>query len=94
MEDAQQAVALAVARLARDLDCPATQIEVVAVEPVTWPNSALGCSEPGMMYMQVLTPGYRLRLRCNGEEHLLHTDRGRRVVRCLDGGTDGGATLL
>jgi hemin uptake protein HemP len=35
-----------------------------------------------MMYMQVITPGYRVTLEHDGQHYTLHTDRGRRAVRC------------
>lgn len=36
-----------------------------------------------MMYMQVLTPGYRVTLKHQGQRHVVHTDRaGTRAVRC------------
>ena len=32
-------------------------IRIVRAEHVTWSDSSLGCPEPGMMYVQVLTTG-------------------------------------
>jgi hypothetical protein len=31
---------------------------VVQAEAVTWPDGALGCPEPGIVYTQALVPGY------------------------------------
>lgn len=86
IEEPQEAIAIAVATLARELGCAMAEIAVAEVRPVTWPNGALGCPRPGMMYTQVLTPGYQIRLVRGQQEYLLHTDRGHRAVRCPDGG--------
>jgi hypothetical protein len=75
-------IRVAIETLARELGCEVEQIVVVESTPVTWRTSALGCPRPGRMYLQVLTPGYRVRLAHAGREYTLHTDRGRRAIRC------------
>ena len=87
MEGAESVVALAVTTLANELGCAPDQIVVDETTSTTWRTSALGCPQPDMMYAQVLTPGFRIRLRYAGQEYLMHTDRGRRAVRCA-GATD------
>ncbi len=82
MDTETNAILLAVETLARDLGCPAGQIVVHEVRSVTWRTSALGCPRAGMMYLQVLTPGYRVRLAHGGREFIVHTDQGRRAIRC------------
>jgi hypothetical protein len=77
---------LAIDLLARELHCTPADIVIVELSPVTWPNSALGCPKPGMMYLQVLTPGYRVRLAHGKHEYIVHTDRGHRAIRCPQGG--------
>lgn len=72
---------LCVASLATQLAIPADQVQVLAVEAVEWPDTSLGCPEPGMMYAQVITPGYRVRLRAGEATYILHTD-GKRTVAC------------
>ena len=76
------AIRVAVETLARELGCQPEHIIVRESTPVTWRTSALGCPRPGMMYLQVLTPGYRVRLVHDGQEYLLHTDQGQRAIRC------------
>lgn len=72
---------LAVAHLAQLLGVSPDAITVVSVEEVTWPDTSLGCPQPGMMYTQVLTPGYRLVLEAGGKTYEYHAGRGR-VVSC------------
>lgn len=44
-------------------------VTVVSAEPVTFPNGGLGCPEPGMMYTDVLTPGYRVVVEAGGRQY-------------------------
>lgn len=68
--------------LARRKGVDKSEITVVKVEAVDWPDTSLGCPQPDMMYAQVITPGYRIVLSCAGETHVYHSDRGTRVVYC------------
>ncbi len=83
-------VDLAIAVLAGERGIPATEIEVVRVEPREWPNSSLGCPEPGRAYLDVITPGYAITLRVRGGGALYeyHSDEVRLVVRCQGGSGD------
>jgi len=58
------------------------EIEVVSVERVTWPDTSLGCPEPGKMYAQVLTPGYRIVLKAGGKTYEYHTDTRSHFTIC------------
>lgn len=82
-EDAvEYLVQLASADLAAVLGIEGEDIKLVEVEPVQWRDTSLGCPKPGMMYAQVITPGYRLTLEVDGQPHVYHTDGGKLVVRC------------
>jgi hypothetical protein len=65
-------VALAVTDLAERLAVPESEIEVVSAQPVTWPDSSLGCPEPGMQYAQVMTDGARIELASGGTTYSYH----------------------
>jgi hypothetical protein len=75
--------------LSLQLNIPSEQIKVISVEQVTWPDAGLGCSQPGVAYIQVLTPGYLIQLDVNGKIYVYHTDTSDRVVRCKDLGNPG-----
>ncbi len=47
----------------------------------TWPDTSLGCPQKGMMYAQVITPGFRVVLAVNDQDYEYHTDNAR-VVLC------------
>ena len=46
----------------------AGDITVLEAKAVTWPNGALGCPQPGMMYTEMIVPGYRVIVQAGGEE--------------------------
>lgn len=50
------------------------------VEPVTWPDSSLGCRQPGIQYLQVLTPGYRIEFQGAQGNYLVHVAANRAIV--------------
>jgi hypothetical protein len=56
-------------------------IELVGLESVDWPDAALGVPEEGVLYAQMITPGYRVTLRAGGRTLEYHTDTGNRIVR-------------
>ncbi len=79
---AEGVVNLAKADLAQRKGIDKDEIVVVAVDAVDWPDTSLGCPEPGMMYAQVITPGYKILLSYAGEIYQYHSDKVDRVVYC------------
>lgn len=75
-------VRAAIAAYAASLDLPIDAVTLLSAEPVTWPDGSLGCPEPGMQYIQVLTEGFRVRLEAQGQRAEFHTDRGSQVLHC------------
>jgi hypothetical protein len=65
-------IAAAVADLAQRIGVDAAAITVVSAEAVEWSDGSLGCPQPGMAYLQVITPGYRLVLAANGQQYNYH----------------------
>jgi len=70
-----------VADLARS---SAASVQVVSVEGVDWSDSSLGCPKAGMMYAQVITPGYKIVLEAAGRTYEFHTTQNPEgpLVRC------------
>jgi len=71
----EQPVARAKADLAGRLDIEIDAIETLEARFVTWPNGAIGCPKPDMMYTQALVPGYRILLRTESGTHAYHGAR-------------------
>lgn len=76
-------IADARADLAGRVSAASGTISVKSAEPVEWSDTALGCPKPGIVYAQVITPGYRIVLEANGTEYDYHTDNAR-VELCQD----------
>jgi hypothetical protein len=68
--------------LANELEVDAGAVTLVQVQQVDWPDSSLGCPQPGGTYLQVITPGYRIELDAQGRRYMYHTDRQTTLVRC------------
>ncbi len=68
--------------LAKQLSVTVDQITVVSVTPMEWPDSSLGCPQPGMAYSQIVTPGYRIILSQGQKQYDYHTDRSATIVLC------------
>lgn len=74
-------VAQARADLAKRLGAAADAIALHKAEARDWPDTALGCPEPGKMYAQVITPGFVVVLESAGREYSYHSD-GARIFWC------------
>lgn len=82
---ARQAVEAALTDAARRLNVPQAQLRVEQVDARDWPDTSLGCPQPGMMYAQVITPGYLAVISGAGRRLEYHTDTRGRVVLCRQG---------
>jgi len=87
-----EVLALVQRDLARRVDLTEDQIRVVSIKAVQWPDSSLGCPKPGMMYAQVITPGYEIVLQAGGQEFTYHTGADSFVL-CTEGSETGGAGM-
>ena len=63
-------------------NCKGIDKEQIAVAAVNWPDTSLGCPEPGMVYAHVVTRGYRILLSYDGRIYEYHSDQGDRVIYC------------
>ena len=74
-------VGAAQTRLARTLNLKASQIKLVSIEPVSWPDSCLGLPGPEEMCAEMITDGYRVVLSVNGQNYPYHTDQTGQNMR-------------
>ena len=68
--------------LAKRLSISVSQINLVDAKAVVWPDSSLGCPQPGMAYADVITPGYLIILNADDKEYEYHASRGSLVIYC------------
>lgn len=68
--------------ISRALVAQPGQFTIDRFEPVQWSDSSLGCREPGKMYGQAITPGYRIEVTINGQKKQVHSDLAGRAIVC------------
>ena len=68
--------------LAQRLSISVTLISLVEAMEVEWSDSSLDCPQPGMDYLQVLTPGYRILLEANTQVYEYHSNRDAYFIYC------------
>jgi hypothetical protein len=73
--------------LAAELDLTPEQVAVTGIEPVDWPDTALGCPLPNFDYASKVTPGYRVTLSVDGVDYAVHMARDGTAVVCSTDGT-------
>lgn len=59
--------------LAKRLKLQAQEIKLIESQPTMWPDAALGMPEPGKMYAQVITSGFRVTLAARNTRYLYVT---------------------
>jgi hypothetical protein len=85
--EAATVVAAAKSQLAAEQGVEVSQVRLRSLEETVFPDTSLGCPEPGRFYLQVLTPGYIIRLELAGTVYEFRASRTT-VVRCP--GKEGG----
>ena len=80
--DLQNLIEKAREDLAERLSVPTTQINLNEVTEVEWSDSSLDCPQPGIAYLQAITPGYRIVLEVNSQSYEYHSNRDAYFVYC------------
>jgi hypothetical protein len=80
----QPAVDAALRDAAAHLGVSPTNLKVDQVEPRQWGDSSLGCPKPGLMYSQIVTPGFVITVSGAGKQLEYHSDTRGRVVLCQE----------
>jgi hypothetical protein len=65
-------------------------VTVVSVKPVTWMDGSLGCPKPGVMYTQVVVPGFRVIVKAGERTLDYRVGRAGTAKRCDSGTSVGG----
>ena len=72
------------ADLAVRMETDASQIDFIRFQKTVWRDSSLGCPQPGMMYLQVLTPGYFIEFWAGGRIYRYHGGDGQMPFLCAN----------
>jgi hypothetical protein len=72
--------AIAAAALAAHTGGNATDVLIRSVEAVDFSDSSLGCPQPGMAYLQVITPGFKVIAELAGSSFDVRVAGGRGLV--------------
>ncbi len=74
-ENLRDIVNQSISELAEALAIDADQIVLASAKSVVWSDSSLGCPQPDMNYLQVLTDGYLIVLSANDDLYYYHTNK-------------------
>lgn len=75
-------VTAVMADLAKRSGVSVSAISLTSLSSAEWPDGSLGCPRPGIMYSQIVTPGYRIILSAGGQTYEYHTGRGTAFTFC------------
>lgn len=78
----EKLIEIARENLSQRLSISVSEINLIDAQEVVWSDSSLGCPDPSLMYMQVLIPGYLIRLQALGLEFEFHTNKTNAVIYC------------
>lgn len=81
----EQAVRLAMLTLSQSLQLKETDMVVEKITPVQWSDTSIGCPQPGMMYAQMISEGFKIIIKVDGKVYPVHIGAGRAVV-CIGNG--------
>ena len=79
-DGSEDALAAALDDLTGRLSVDRSAVEIVSVEKRMWGDTSLGCPQPGMMYAQVITPGFLIQLKAGSKVYTYHASLIRAVL--------------
>lgn len=68
-------------QLINELGVVASQVKIVQIEQVNWPNACLGLAQPGETCAQVVTPGWKAVVDVSGQQYEIRANQDGSVVR-------------
>jgi hypothetical protein len=68
--------------LASRLSVAVDEIKLLEVRQVTWPDTSLGCPQPGLVYSQVAQEGLLIRLSAAGRMYFYHSGADQMPFLC------------
>ena len=80
-ETQNNAVEIVRDQVASQLNVEASNLGLVSVEPIDWPDACLGILHEGDICAQVITPGFRITFSSAGQNYTYHTDLSASMIR-------------
>jgi len=74
----------AVQAAAAHLGISRDELSVDRVDDQQWPDSSLGCPQPGQLYSQIVTPGFLIVVSDGNKQLEYHTDGRAHVMLCKE----------
>lgn len=71
---------MAIEAVAAHVGAPAAALKVVSDDAVDFSDSSLGCPQPDMAYLQVITPGHKVVIDYAGERYDVRVSGGRAFI--------------
>ena len=78
----QNLVSQAKQKLSQKFQLNIADISLFSVAPAEWPDSSLGCPQPGVLYQPVVTPGYQMVFESGRRTFVVHTGQSSQVLIC------------
>ena len=83
-EEIPEIISLVLAKIIADYKLDNQNFSLESYEEKTWSSTALGCPKNGMMYAQVITEGYILKVTNYGELEQYNTDSSGNYINCSE----------
>lgn len=80
-DEERNAIDLARSALAEHQSISEAGINVQSILAQEWPDTGLGCPQPGAQYLQIISRGFQVRLKASGTVHAVHVS-GKAAVVC------------
>jgi len=71
-----------IADAAARLQVDPSEVQIQRWGHIQWPDSSLGCPQPGGVYLQVITPGWVVGVEAAGQTLEYHTDEAGHLAAC------------
>jgi hypothetical protein len=73
--------------LSQQLSVAAQQVQVLGAQQVNWPNACLGLNQAGQSCPKVVTPGYLVTVKVQGNEYEIRTNQTLTTIRWYEIGS-------
>ncbi len=80
MTSEEEVTRLALDTLSQKINADRKNIQLIHLARFNWPDAALGCPKPGIVYTQAIVPGHLALLKHGDKQYRVHLGNGRGLV--------------